>query len=332
MEYQPVLPEAPMDVRLMGNVEIRDGSHSISLPRAGERCVLACLALEAGRRVHVDVLVDRLWGDDPPTGAWNTITSYVRTVRKALETGGGRREWLRSHRPATYQLHIDPDLVDYHRFAALVTQARTMQRDGKPADAAALYQRALALRAGEALGDVTGQWAANRRYAIEQEHLDAVCALYEQQLSIGDYAAVATHGTHLVMDVVPTDRMIVLSIHGLARSGQHATIPSFLSRVSRRMRETAQAVPGPEVLAIARQLIANPDAELRPPGSALVGAQRADQPVEDGAEEAGTATTSAMDGGEPPAREATRGSVIVLTAEHNQQVYQAAGDQYIAGT
>jgi DNA-binding SARP family transcriptional activator len=310
-----------MDLRIMGNVEIHDGTRPIPLPRAGERCVLASLALGPGRRVHVDTLIDRLWGDEPPAGAGDTIASYVRTVRKTIEDAGGQREWLRNHRPGAYQLNIDPNLVDYHRFTALVHQARVRQRDGNQAEAIALYQRALALRTTDALNNVTGQWAADRRYAIEQEYLDTAYALYEQQLTIGDYTAVATHATQLVMDVVPTDRMIVFAIHGLARSGQHAAIPGFLARATARMWDTAQARPSPQVLAIARQLVANPGARLSPPETVPADAQPPDQLDEPDREDTG---------GSSPQKPAGRGH-ITMTAEHNRQVYQAAGDQYIIG-
>jgi len=319
-----------MDLRLMGSVEIHDGIRSIPLPRAGERCVLACLALEPGHRIHVDTLIDRLWADDPPAGASHTIASYIRTVRKAIEDAGGRREWLRNHRPATYQLNLDPSLVDYHRFTTLVAQARMRQRNGKPADAAGLYQKALGLRSGEPLGNVTGPWAANRRYAIEQEYLDAACALYEQQLTIGEHATVATHATQLVLDVVPTDRMIVLAMYGLARSGQHAAIPDFLARATERMWEIAEARPNPRVHVIARQLITSPNAPLPTPPAAPAGVQPPDQPDESDIEGAGTAQASST-GQEPSPGQPAHDGVIMLTAEHNQQVYQAAGDQYITG-
>jgi DNA-binding SARP family transcriptional activator len=316
----------------MGNVEIHDGNRSVPLPRAGERCVLASLALEPGRRIHVDTLIDRLWGDDPPTAAGDTIASYLRTARKAIQDAGGQRDWLRNYRPATYQLDIDPELVDYHRFAALVAQARTGQRDGRPADAVDLYRRALGLRRAEALGNVTGRWADNRRYAIEQEYVDAACALYEQQLATGENTAVATHATHLVMEVVPTDRMIALAAHGLAGSGQHAAIPDFLARATQRMWDTAQARPGQQVLAAARQLVAEPGAQLpRPPTAGTVAVVPPDLPEADDTEGAASADAPSADHA-PAARGPARGGTVILTAEHNQQVYQAAGDQYLTGT
>lgn len=307
-----------MDLRLMGNVEICDGTRPISLVRAGERCVLASLALEPGRRLNVDTLIDRLWGDEPPAGAGPTIASYVRTVRKAIEDAGGRREWLRNHRPAHYELAADPGLIDYHRFTGLAVRARARQRDGHPADAIALYQQALTLRTAEPLGGVTGRWAADRRYTIELEYLDVVHALYDQQLAVGEYAAVAAHATQLVMDVVPTDRMIAQAVHGLARSGQHAAISGFLDRASKRMWDTAGAEPGREVVILARQLMANPNARLPELPDTPTGTH-------------GHQHVDLLDGPAPSADGTRSSGSVIMTAEHNQQVFQAAGDQYITG-
>jgi DNA-binding SARP family transcriptional activator len=295
-----------MDIRLLGSVEICDGGQPVPLPRAGERCVLASLALDPGRRIHVDTLVDRLWGSDPPANAAGTVASYLRTVRRAIEHAGGRRDWLVSHRPAAYQLDIDPGLVDYHRFNALVAQAGRERRDGRPAESVARYREAVGLRSAEALGNLTGQWAANRRYTIEQEYLDAVCAMYEGQLALGEYAAVAGHATRLVLDVIPTDRMIALAVHGLARSGRHTTIPGFLARATQRMWETAQVRPSPQVIALGRRLVENPGARLPPPRL---------QP--DQLDEAGDGDASPASGR------------VTMIAQGSQQVVQAGRDQYI---
>jgi DNA-binding SARP family transcriptional activator len=320
-----------MDLRLMGNVEIRNGTRSISLPRAGERCVLASLALEPGRRIHIDILTDRLWGDDPPLAASETVASYIRTVRKAIEAAGGKREWLRNYRPATYQLSIDRSLVDYHRFTALIAQARVMQREGNSTGAAAAYRQALDLRQAEALSDVTGEWAASRRYAIEQEHIEAACSLYETQLTIGEYTSVANRATQFVMDVVPTDRLIMVAIHGLASSGQHAAIPGFLARAKRRMWDVAGARPGPQVLTIARQLTADPRAQLAQPVTAAATADSQDPPAEQRSDESSTAPATALGSEGPRPHPPAGADTITMTAEHNKIVYQAAGDQYITG-
>jgi len=139
-----------VDVCVLGTVEIRAAGRAFALPRGGERCVLATLAFSPGRRVHVDVLVGHVWGDEPPANAEQTIASYVRAVRRAVEQAGGRREWLRNHRPGAYQLDIAPDLVDYHRFQALVAGgvpvAEAVPEEGR---LERLFMEPAAPRAGE---------------------------------------------------------------------------------------------------------------------------------------------------------------------------------------
>src|SRR2546423_2132010 len=250
-----------VDVCVLGTVEVRAAGRAVALPRGGDRCVLATLAFSPGRRVHVDVLVGHVWGDEPPANAEQTIASYVRAVRRAVEQAGGRREWLRNHRPGAYQLDIAPDLVDYRRFRALVGGAG----GAEPREAIGASRGALALRRGEALADVPGQWAQARRYAVEQEYLDALCALYELQLGAGECAAVATSARHLISEGDPSDRLILLAIRGLAGSGQHAVIPGFVERAARRMWEVAEARPGPEGEELARELVARPGTSMPTP-------------------------------------------------------------------
>ena len=289
--------EYTLDIRLLGNVEIHHDGTVVTLPRAGERCVLATLAFNPGHRFTVDTLIDHMWGDDQPSNAEQTITTYTRAVRRALELAGGRRDSLRNHRPGAYSLSIDRGLVDYHRFTSLVAEAGAHRRAGVPAQVIAAYQKAVQLRNGEALANVTGQWAAHRRYAIEQEYLDALCAMYEEQLGQGLHAAVATSAIHLVTEITPTDRMVLLAAHGLAASGQRSMIPEFIRRASQRLWETAEAELSAEARAIADDLLVR-------------GVQLSSPTV------ASAATND-------------RAANVVMTASNNAIVYQAAGDQHI---
>jgi DNA-binding SARP family transcriptional activator len=312
-----------VDIRVLGNVEIHhnDGVLGLprggvggarlrqepappALPRAGERCVLATLALAPRSRVQVDTLVAHLWGDDPPENAERTVATYVRTVRRAVERAGGGRDWVRNHRPGAYELDIDPELVDHHRFTRLVKAARARQDAGDGTGAVVAYQQAVALRRGEALAGVPGGWASNWRWYVEREFVEVLCALYEQQLALGGHTEVATNVAGLITQVVPTDRMILLGAHALAGSGQHAAIRDFYRRAAVRMAETAHARPSAEVHAMVRQLVARPAAPLPPPPPAA-----APPPVAP----------------RPPA--AARN--VTMVAQHSGTVYQSAGDQYI---
>jgi DNA-binding SARP family transcriptional activator len=277
-----------MDVHVLGTV-------TPALQRRGERCVLVSLALTPGRLIQVSTLIDRIWGDEPPANAEYTVATYTRAVRRAIAQAGGRREWLVSQRPGGYRLDLDPEVVDYHRFTGLVAQAR--RERGTPA-AVITYQRAVSLRGGEPLTGVPGRWADSRRYAIELEYVEALCELFEEQLTTGDFAAVAVGAGRLVAEVVPTDRMIVLAAQGFAGSGQHAAIPDFLDHATRRMWDTAEVRPSAEAVALARELVERPGARLIVP----------EPPVR-------------PEASPPPPR-------ISMIAHHNHTVYQSAGDQY----
>ena len=71
-------------LRLLGPLEVSDGTAPRKIGRAKERTLLALLALHAGRVVSVDAIADALWGDEPPASVVNGIPVLVTGLRKAL--------------------------------------------------------------------------------------------------------------------------------------------------------------------------------------------------------------------------------------------------------
>jgi DNA-binding SARP family transcriptional activator len=55
-----------VQVSLLGPLRVDVESGDVVIAAAKERSLLAALALNPGRVVSVDVLVDALWGDTPP--------------------------------------------------------------------------------------------------------------------------------------------------------------------------------------------------------------------------------------------------------------------------
>ena len=68
------------ELRLLGPLEV-DG---IDLPGGKPRAVLARLALDAGRVVAADALLEALWGERPPPSAHKVLQAHVSTLRKVL--------------------------------------------------------------------------------------------------------------------------------------------------------------------------------------------------------------------------------------------------------
>ena len=65
-----------LELRLLGPVEALVDGQPVALP-AKQRAVLAALALDLGRPVSTDRLVDILWDERPPEQAVKTLQVYV---------------------------------------------------------------------------------------------------------------------------------------------------------------------------------------------------------------------------------------------------------------
>ncbi|WP_431935503.1 AfsR/SARP family transcriptional regulator [Micromonospora sp. RP3T] len=87
--------------------------------------VLAALAIDAGRPLQPEVLIDRVWAQALPLRARRILHVYVARIRKVLAAASdlsGCPATL-THRSGGYVLEVDPDAVDAHRFQSLVVAA-----------------------------------------------------------------------------------------------------------------------------------------------------------------------------------------------------------------
>jgi DNA-binding SARP family transcriptional activator len=73
-----------MEFRILGPVEVWDGTQRLDLGGSKPRALLAVLLLHANQVVSTDHLIDQLWGEAPPPTARNLIQVYVSRLRHAL--------------------------------------------------------------------------------------------------------------------------------------------------------------------------------------------------------------------------------------------------------
>jgi DNA-binding SARP family transcriptional activator/tetratricopeptide (TPR) repeat protein len=210
------------EFRLLGAVEAYAPAGAVDVGPPRQRTVLAALLIDAGHVVPVDVLVDRIWGDDPPDLARRSLHSYIARLRRvvqALSTPEQKLELVR--RSGGYQLLVPPQRVDVLRFRALVEQARDAARPD--AERAALLRDALALWRGEPLAGASGDWAARLRELLAQQRADAAVAWAEVEMRIGNAAALIGPLGELAAAyplVEPLAARYVLALHAAGRSAQ----------------------------------------------------------------------------------------------------------------
>ena len=130
-----------MEFRILGPLEVSAGDGALNMGGPKQRAVLAHLILRANRPVPVGVLIDGLWGEEPPETAKNTLQTYVYRLRRLLgedrigSRGGG------------YVLSAEPEEIDAARFEGMVRAAKAkLQTD--PSKAAAALSEALTLWRG----------------------------------------------------------------------------------------------------------------------------------------------------------------------------------------
>src|SRR3954468_15703151 len=106
-----------MRVALLGPVSAEFGGTELGLGGLKQRAVFALLALNAGRVVSLDRLVDELWPEEPPSRATLTLQSYVSRLRRVLagvDTHGDGPRIL--SRPPGWVLTLSPQEVDVAQF------------------------------------------------------------------------------------------------------------------------------------------------------------------------------------------------------------------------
>src|SRR5918996_756576 len=143
-------PNFQMDFRILGPLEALDEGRPVPLAGSKQRALLALLLLHANETLTSDRLIDELWGEHPPGNAAKTVQMQVSRLRKALadEAGQGSASLLLT-RERGYELRLDPNRVDAHRFERLVAEGRTGLGGGAPGRAGSALEEGLSLWRGQ---------------------------------------------------------------------------------------------------------------------------------------------------------------------------------------
>ncbi len=231
-----------MRVALLGPLRaVNDDGTPIDIGGARLRMLLARLALDAGRAVPADALVDGLWGGEPPADAANALQSLVSRLRKALpvpvESG-----------PGGYRLAVAREDVDAERFERLAAEGRRELAAGRDAHAAELLAEALSLWQGGALADVLdapfapapARRLTELRAEAAEDRFDALIRLGEHTAVLADLAAAA--------DADPLrERLAGLRIRALCAAGRQSEALGVYSGIRRTLADQLGVDPSAEL-------------------------------------------------------------------------------------
>ncbi|HEY0643257.1 MAG TPA: AfsR/SARP family transcriptional regulator, partial [Nocardioides sp.] len=253
-----------MRISVLGSSRVAaDDGTWLDLGSRKPRAVLAALAMRPGRPVSPELLVDLVWGGEPPRAAHGALHASMSGLRKSLEPG-------RPARSATsvvettdhgYVLRVPEEDVDARAFglrvraldrvlAPLDSQLGTGPSDAWPSRAAVVesldgIDAALATWSGEPYADLPDHPdVLADRAALEQLRAGAEEARLLGLLALGEHASVlstteASTGRHPLRE-----RLWAIHALALTRAGRQAEALEALRTVRSVLAEELGLDPG----------------------------------------------------------------------------------------
>ena len=227
-----------LELRLLGPVEALVDGQPVALP-AKQRAVLAALALDLGRPVSTDRLVDILWDERPPEQAVKTLQVYVSQLRRAL--GADAIETVGSG----------------YRLAA-ATKIDVAELDRLPPE------EALALWRGPALAGLDEPYWRPEAARLEGLRLAALEDLADTELEHGRHARLVPELERRAAEHPERERLHAQLMLALYRSGRQEEALDVYRRTRQDLVERLGIEPGPELRGLHSRILRH-DPELATP-------------------------------------------------------------------
>jgi DNA-binding SARP family transcriptional activator/tetratricopeptide (TPR) repeat protein len=258
------------EYRVFGPVQLISDQLAMDLGPPKQRLVLAALMIDAGRPLTIGTLVDRVWGEDPPTEARNALYAHIMRIRRVLSAVTRAEdtpaELVRG--PAGYTLDISREQIDLHRFRHLVRQAR--QPEHNVAERAALLRCALDLWRGAPLADLGGPWVDRVRDGCRQEHVDATMTWARAELRAGNHEAVLARASDLMDSYPLVEPLVAALMRALGAAGRVAEALDCYRTTRQRLAEELGVDPTAELQEAHRTILRGVPALTGSPGAVAV--------------------------------------------------------------
>jgi DNA-binding SARP family transcriptional activator len=247
-----------LTIGVLGPLEVRRDGTPLPVVAPKQRALLAMLALEAGRVVSTDVLVDRLWAGNPPPSAVATLQVYISQLRKQVGP-----DVLVTRRPG-YLLELSRERVDVVRFERLVGEGRRLLETGDAEQARAVLVEGLALWRGPALAEFTyEEWAAAPLRQLEELRLVALENRIDAELRMGRGGELTGELEGLVRDHPLRERLRAHHMLALYRAGRQADALAAYQQAREALVEELGIDPSPALVELERRILQQ-DSALTP--------------------------------------------------------------------
>jgi DNA-binding SARP family transcriptional activator/Tfp pilus assembly protein PilF len=218
-----------------------------AIPLGGpmQRAVLGLLALHPESGLRRTVIIDALWGNDPPATAVSMIQSYVSRLRFLLGAGGPDTPLVAM--ASGYRLRAAGCDFDQVTFATLVSHARDRHAEADLPAACEAYDQALDLWRGEPLADVDALRHHPAVTRLNMQRAEAVVGYAEAAAAAGWHDRALVPLQELAEREPLNERAHARLMIALAGSGQQAVALRLYRALRRRLDDQLGVLPGAEL-------------------------------------------------------------------------------------
>ena len=253
-----------MEFFLLGSLLVCPAAKAkVRVPSGKQRVLLAVLLLHSNHVVSADVLVEALWGSEPPPSARAATRNYVKRLRKVLDDAG--HDLIRSV-PGGYLIRVPAGDLDVTRFEELERAGQEAAAAGDWDHAADLLRAALSLWRGEALEDARSEWLAARELPrLAELRLRALDTRIELDLRLGRRAEAIAELWRLTNLHPLRERLYRLLMLALCQDGRYAEALAVYQSARRVLITELGTEPGPDLRRLHQRILTS-DPALAGPG------------------------------------------------------------------
>src|SRR5215213_3081364 len=233
---------------LLGDVEARTGGRLLDIGPARQRCVLVALLIDVNRLVPSDQLIERVWSDELPHRARNSLAGYLSRLRHVL--GGHGVEITRQ--PGGYVLTTDPSSIDLHTFRQFARRARAAT---EAVEADALFDTAMSMWRGVPFASLDTPWMNDVRTASEAERFAVALDRNDAALRVGRHGELLPGLVTLSSEHPLDERLAGQLMLAQFRCGRQADALETFRAMRERLVEELGTDPGPGLRQVHQQIL-----------------------------------------------------------------------------
>ncbi|MFF0158158.1 BTAD domain-containing putative transcriptional regulator [Streptomyces sp. NPDC005263] len=248
-----------MDITLLGPLNAdKDGAPV--LPSAAKmRQILALLALHSNRVVPVSMIMEELWGYNPPRTGSTTLQTYILRLRRLIDAsvrGHCNAKEILVYRHGGYCLIVPTGCVDVLEYDRLAAEGQRLFDTGEDEAAVKVYTEALDLWRGPALADIRcGAVLEIERVRLEESRLGVLERRIDAELYLGRHAELLTELVVLTARQPLHEGLHAQHMIALYRSGRPSEALATFTKLRHRLVEDLGLDPSPRLQRLQRAIL-----------------------------------------------------------------------------